>query len=306
MKGKRFILVTIVEIVIILLIVLDLFIMPSKKDIPEKRLENWQTEANLPVIGRREYYDAVFLGTSHARIFSRFKNHDRVEAALDKTFINLGQGYERGGVKSQQTYLDYFYQRGNFANTLVYFVDPFIFYRKSLDENHTLYVNEPFREDFFSHLQDEETSQDIVSFYETKQSRGIQPTKYPEFEKNYMADIGKIDEKAIQDRVAHLYTDPYNQQQFDKTLQTLLETIRIARGRGMRVVVILPTTQIPRQPQDEPVITGLRKEAKTGLFEFYDFSRAITDPALYYDTDHLNTPGILYFTKKHLKPILDK
>lgn len=306
MKNRRFVIVTLIEIVVIAFILLDLFVIPLKKGTPEKRLENWQTEANLPVIGRRQYYDLVFLGTSHSRIFSRFKNHDRVEAALGKTFINLGQGYERGGVKSQQTYLDYFYQRGNFANTLVYFVDPFIFYRNSLDDNKSLYVNEPFREDFYSHLKDEETPADIVSFYESKDSRGIKPTRYPEFEKSYMGDISNIDEKAIQDRISHLYTDPYNQQQFDQTLGTLLETIRIARGRGMRVIVILPTTQLPQQPQDEIVIKTLRNEAKKGLFEFYDFSHAITDPQLYYDTDHLNTPGILYFTKKHLKPILDK
>lgn len=306
MRSKRFIIITIIEILIIGFIVVDLFFLPSNNEPVEERLSNSQTEANLPVIGKREYYDAVFLGTSHARIFSRFENHARVEKVLGKKFINLGQGYERGGVKSQQTYLNYFYERGNFATTLVYFVDPFIFYRRNLDENVSIYVNEPYRHDFNNLLKDVETNNEIVEFYETKAGKGIQPTKYPEFEKKYQGDISSITPEAIDDRIAHLYQDPYNKEQFDKTLSILLQTIEIARGHGMRVVVIIPTTQIPAQPRDSYVLDALRAEAKKRLFTFYDFSHVITDPSLYYDTDHLNTPGILYFTKKHLKPILDK
>ncbi|MBP7967057.1 hypothetical protein KAZ66_02175 [Candidatus Woesebacteria bacterium] len=306
MRSKRFIIITIIEIVIIGFIIVDLFFMPANNEPAEERLSNSQTEANLPVIGKREYYDAVFLGTSHARIFSRFENHARVEKVLGKKIINLGQGYERGGAKSQQTYLNYFYERGNFATTLVYFVDPFIFYRRNLDENVSIYVNEPYRHDFSNILKDVETNKEIVAFYETKTAKGIRPTRYPEFEKKYQGNVSNITPESINERIAYLYKDQYNKEQFDKTFRTLMETIEIARGRGMKVIVIIPTTQLPTQPQDKYVLDALRAEAKKGLFAFYDFSHVITDPSLFYDTDHLNTPGIMYFTQKHLKPLLDK
>ncbi len=304
MFKRKFAIITIVEIIIIVVVLLDLFVIPKEVEV---RLENWQTEANLPVIGKNEDYDAVFLGTSHGRIFSRFKNHDRVEKILGKNFINLSQGGERGGVNSLQSYLLYFYMRDNSAKTLAYFVDPFSFYHKTLDDNPKIYINEPYRKDFYNLLVDQQTDKAIIDFYKTKDEKGIKPIEYPEFNKDIEdTKVATLEGKALVDRINYLYTDAYNREEFEKTLQTLLETIRIAQNHGTRVVVIVPTTQFPEQLGDRFVLDALKEHASKSRYEYYNYSTAITDPALYYDTDHLNTEGVLLFSEKYLKPILDK
>lgn len=305
MASKRFVFLTIIELIVIAYILTDLFVL--SKTTPEVRLANWETEANLPVIGKREYYDVVMLGTSHARIFSRYQNHERVEKALDRKFINLSQGGERGGVRNQQVYLDYFLRRRNTAETLVYFVDPFVFYRSSLDNNEKIYINEPYRKDFASLLKQVETDTKKIDFYNTKDSRGIQPIEYPEFDKTYQeTQSGTPSLDAINERIQFLYTDDYNKVKFDETLRVLMGTITKAKNEGMRVIVIVPTTQLPEQLGDKYVLEALKEESNKGDFEYYNYSHIISDTAMYYDTDHLNTEGIVFFTKQYLKPILDK
>ena len=99
--------------------------------------KNGETEANLPIIKSNQHYDIVFLGTSHGRTLSRFGNHDRVEKILSKKIINLSTGGGRG-IYSSQIYLDYFFKRGNTTDTIVYFIDPWVFYSNKWNEENDL------------------------------------------------------------------------------------------------------------------------------------------------------------------------
>jgi len=65
--------------------------------------KNWQTESNLLIMPGDETHDLMFLGTSHARQFSRHNNHTKVSELLNTEFINLGS--TDGGILNQQTYL---------------------------------------------------------------------------------------------------------------------------------------------------------------------------------------------------------
>ncbi len=305
MKRNRFIIIIIIQIAIIGFILYDLNVFTKAP--PEERLGNWETEANLPLIGKNEEYDVVMLGSSHARIFSRFNNHKRVEKVLDRSVINLSQGSERGGVKNQQIYLKYFYGRGNEAKTLIYFVDPFVFYRKSLDNNVKTYINEPYRTDFRKELELSNTDAAIVDFYVKKDKEGILPVVYPELEKDIQdTQVATLEAQAVIDRVNYLYQDAYNKVEFEATFAILLKTLDLAKRNDTRVIVIVPTTLIPEQLGDNYVYEALREESKKGTFEYYHYAHEITDTTLYYDTDHLNTEGVLYFSEKYLKPILDK
>lgn len=305
MKWKRFIVFLVGSIAMMAMALI--FYLPKATNSPPTEVQNWNTETNLPLIGTRTYYDLIFLGTSHARIFSRFQNHERVEKTLGKSLINLAQGYERGGARSQQMYFLYFYEQQNFANTLVYFVDPFIFYRKRMDANPEIYTNEPFNHDFYNVLKENDTPKEILNFYLTKEQKGLRPTIYPEFDKTYQgAQANDLQQEQFEERIRFLYEDSYDKSQFDQTFANLTQTFRVAREHGMRVVVIIPTTLLPEQKGDKLVYAALEKGSKDGLYEYYNFAHAIKDTSLYYDTDHLNTEGVLLFTNQYLKPILEK
>lgn len=73
-------------------IAIGLFLPYLSNKVERKGFSNHETESNLFFINDNENFDLLLLGISHARNFSRHKNHQRVEKILDKKFINLGQG----------------------------------------------------------------------------------------------------------------------------------------------------------------------------------------------------------------------
>lgn len=269
-------------------------------------LNNWETEANLPVIQKNKHYDFVLLGSSHARIFSRYNNHLRVENLLNKKFINLSQGAEKGGVVSQQTYLRYFYQRGNTTKTLIYFVDPFMFYNSQLDDNSSLYKNEPFRLDFYYQLlMNQPKNSNIIEAYAAKRLDDQEATTYPQYLASSMETKTTLpSQSTIDSRVQFLYQDSYDEKKFNETVAVLMETVNIAREKNNRVVLIIPSTLFPKQIYDNYVFDSISKASRNGEFEYYNYSSAINDLDLYHDVDHLNTNGVLTFTKIFLEPIL--
>lgn len=272
------------------------------------KLGNWQTEANLPVIGQNKHYDFILLGTSHARIFSRYHNHARVEKLLDKKFINLAQGGERGGVVNQQAYLRYFYQKNNSASTLVYVIDPFIFYRDSLDNTPEIYQFEPFDKDFLRILEQISKNKEVIDSYKKNSvTPPRQPREYNVYQKLFQDDkTSPPTDQEIKDRVDFLYHDPFEEEKFKERFATMQESIQIARQHNTKVIVLVPTTLLKKQPKDEYILEMIRKNAGNNEYQYYNLWNAVSDTNLYYDTDHLNTEGILFFTAKYLKPLLEE
>ncbi len=268
-------------------------------------MKNWETETNLPLIGRNNSYDLLFLGSSHARIFSRFHNHQRVEKILGQSIINLSQGAERGGIISQHTYLSYFYFNRNTAATVVYFIDPFFFFRRNLDDGEHILSNEPFRRNFYRVARDEGINKDALKVYQGNGDTPLSPSEFDMyFKERQDAAMTEIDQEKLDARIAFLYQDGYNEQHFRKSFDKLAKTVREAKKHSARVVFVIPATLIPPQPDDYRVTEALQNAAKKEGYELYDFSEAITDPSFYYDVDHLNTKGIEKFTKEFLKPVL--
>ena len=105
------------------------------------RFKNWETESNLLVTGKNEHYDMAILGTSRGRVFSRDSNHLTVENILDKKVINLSKG-GGGGLMPALVHLDHFYARGNMADHIIYFVDPWIFFCPINNENNNFFLRD--------------------------------------------------------------------------------------------------------------------------------------------------------------------
>ena len=260
----------------------------------DKKYGNGQTETNLPLIVYGKKYDFVFLGSSHARIFSRFDSHKKVEDSLHKTFINLSQGGNKESLKNQMTYLRYFYQRGNTNKLTVYFLDPFIFYRKELLSRPDVFDNEPFRLDFlYTLLTRGDYNWETISSYVLAVNHGkVQaPTQIKQ---------GTVSAQLISTRMKNLYLDPID----TKDLQYLTEIGELSQNHGVKVIVIIPPTLFPRHKQAEVVKKELIKLQKTARFTLYDFSEVMKNPKYFSDTDHLNGVGIQHFIQRYFRPIL--
>src|SRR5690606_6156957 len=83
--------------------------------------KNDQTESNTLIMEKNKNYDLAFLGISHARNFSRYRNHERLERFLNKKILNLGQGASSCGANEQLFYLKYAYNNRKIKiDTLIY------------------------------------------------------------------------------------------------------------------------------------------------------------------------------------------
>ena len=80
---KHLIFKSLVFIAILLLTIV--FLLECSSFIVKRRgFLNYQTESNLLFFKTQTDYDVLFIGISHARNFSRHKNHIQVEKILNK------------------------------------------------------------------------------------------------------------------------------------------------------------------------------------------------------------------------------
>ncbi len=283
----------IIGIGIVLIIVMTVLI--QRHDTPT--IQNGATETNLPVIGWGRRYDLLVLGSSHARILSRFDHHQMVERLLQRSMINLAQGGNRESIRNQYLYLRYFFQRRNTTSTVVYFLDPYVFFRHSLLQSPRVFDREPFRFEFLlTLLREGEWSSKTLSYLGSVFSSKDLPPKTTK-ETISTAERRKARRK-------ELYREEPSQEMLAKDLENLLQIVELAQRHHARVIVIVPPTLLPRTKQDDRVMGMLGMLQQYRQFELYDLSTTIPEIQYYTDSDHLNRDGAIRFTKTNLLPIL--
>lgn len=277
-----------------ILLVVTMILSYLLLSISEPTLGNGETETNLPVLPKNKSYDFVLLGSSHARILSRSKNHNRVEQLLHMTFLNLSQGGNRESLKNQKNYLTYFYQRGNKNSITVYILDPFILYRRELLNYYHIFNNEPFRLDFLYTLLtsgDYNWKTTTSYLFAMNQYKTMSPTQIKQ---------STASAQIIQSRMKSLYLNPIDTDNF----RFINEVNELSLNHGAKLVVIIPPTLFPKHKQTEEVKKELVKLQKTEHFALFDFSEVMKDPKYFLDSDHLNNNGIENFVQRYLRPIL--
>jgi hypothetical protein len=112
---------------------------------------------------------------------------------------------------------------------------------------------------------------------------------------------------AVQKRVAYLYPEPPGPAALSRYLGEFEALVALARQRGMRVTVIklpLPPAFLGKLPEEAQFDAALAKLLADQQVAFHDFAGAMGEPRHYFDTDHLNRPGLTEFFTRHLKAIL--
>ncbi len=292
---------------LLLLLSMTLILLLVSFHIENKGFKNHETEGNLLIMNEQENYDLLFMGISHARNFSRHKNHLKIEEILQKKIINIGQGYAKCGVNEQLFYLDYFYHKKNAATKLVYVISPPLFYSKSLPRASDTFEREPFEIDFFLRylfFETDNKKERISTYLQSKFSRDWLYCK-PKSQNGKMNKLDSLDTSAVNEGQKAAYEDVKSLERFDQSVERLTESIQLALENHSNVVLIIPPALFGKWKGHDKVANFALEMSQMDNVSYYDFSESILTPELYYDHHHLNTKGIIYFTEKYLKPIFD-
>jgi hypothetical protein len=274
------------------------------------------TNANTHSVLRPIYhgidYGVVILGTSRARNFAK-SNHHAVEEELGQKVMNLSRN--GAGIVPQSVALRTFFGRGNHAEFVVYFLDPWVFYFRDWNETLPFGNEEPWAVDFaFQLLAHRVPVPLIAEYYYTKFSPSwwlepppvdIEPS--PPTEPHRDAD-------SVANRLTLLYhrrgvrTADLNQPLFRRYSRMLEELVEEAGKRGAkRVFLILPPTLLEYEPGREVLWRFLQErwpKSPGSAVTVLDHSGALPSPDLYESLDHLNPGGIRKYTNKFQRPLI--
>jgi hypothetical protein len=302
---KRFL--TLISLYFFLLIGLLLIsLIISSNIVKNRQFKNYETESNLLVMNNDEKFDILFMGISHARNFSRHKNHLRIEDILDKKIINIGQGGGHCGINEQLFYLDYFYNLGNTCSTVVYIISPPLFFSETLPIASNTFDSEPFELKFFIDylfFKTENKQERLTSYLRTKLTRAwyyYKPTTLESMDEQ----LNVIDSNAVASGQQLVYNDSLGFHRFNKSIERVEETIQLALKNYSNVILVIPPVLFGKWEGHYNVENFAKKMQKIYGVEYYDFSMSVLSPEYYYDHHHLNTNGVVYFTNNYLKPIL--
>lgn len=267
----------------------------------------WETDSILLVMPENTHQDLVFLGTSHAYLFSRFEEHHKAtEQALGRSVFNMAlpQG---GGIKPARFYLESYWEADNTAGRVVYFLDPFVFYSTGANENHKFIYFEPFRFRFLAKLVANGYSyRRIITYIRSKFSREWL-LQQPEPLIRHTATVRpeQVNAARVRQRMATLYYDGLDDSVFDTYCAEFKRIVAACKAHGTPLTIVVAPTLLGPEPGHAAMMAWLDTLAESGAIGVYDWVNAMPDPAKFYNLDHMNLDGVRQFMSAFLRPALD-
>lgn len=292
----------------LLLIMLNTAVGLVVLEVHDARLhyERWQTDSILLAMPRASSFDAVFLGSSHAYLFSRFKeNHAIVERELGMRVCNLALP-TGGGLRPARFMLEYFFERGNTAKKVVYFLDPFVFFSTGANDAHKFVYFEPLQFSFLKKLaMDGYPLRSILTYIRSKFSYAwFFQEAQPLLGQTQTLEGEMIDPAKVKARMESLYGDGIREANFERYAREFVRIAEYCKARGAALYVIVPPTLLGPEPGTQRTFAWLEEQRKRFGFEVRDLCEAMPERKYYYNLDHLNTPGVERFMRDFVRPIL--
>lgn len=257
-------------------------------------------------------YDHVILGASHAMPFDFDDMNRTLEDASATSILNLS--IEGGGVLPAQVLLDYFLEQHS-AQTVIFFLDSFAFYSPEWNEERlqdiSLFRRAPVDPALARVLWRHDWARKVLPAWlsgfgkinDPDRMAPDRPAAEPKFDRVYRP-VPQIDRQ----RVAYLYPSGADPDMLERYLGEFATLIATAREAGAEFVVVKPPVpdryrdQLPDEAAFDAAVGGLLDQLDVPL---HDFSRTITDPDNYYDTDHLNRDGVSLFAEQNFISVLE-
>ncbi len=257
---------------------------------------NAETEANVPILEQKTHYDVLMLGISHARIFSRHRNHERFEARTGKTMINLSQGGGYGGLDNQLLHLKYFKHKGNTADELMLVLSPMLMFNRKTDRTSVAFGREPFDPEFFQFVMEHGVENKHVQLAYYLRSKIYwewiitQPFSLDRMDKH----IDGLDSAAMKRTMPSAYPYGLDSTQFEDRKRVAEAIFSEASDQKMKITVVMPAALFGKWPGHDETITWLQSIQATYNLDILDLSeRWVMRKDLFYDHHHLNTDGVM-------------
>lgn len=268
----------------------------------EPNPEPWETESLLHAMPANKTVDLLMLGTSHARGFTHYCNHRRVENLLGLEMVNLGKNGM--GPLPTKIFLEYFFAQGNRAKQVLYVVDHFAFHNRLFNKDFRI-LFEPVRMSILWGALTNGMHPRILLLY-MKENFLDRYKRWEHIPESNEEVLRGFDEKELRKEVLDLYRDSGDLRIFRRSAEELETIIRLSQAHGSKVILIIPSQTFVYNEKDKALWLALLDRMKTDYgVEYYDLRASIPDQRMFADYHHLNTRGIVHFTKEFLKPILE-
>jgi hypothetical protein len=147
--------------------------------------------------------------------------------------------------------------------------------------------------------------------YLTAFSKLNQPTRFETDQLQGAAIFGREarpSRHAVKSRVEYLYPEGPGTQASAPALEAFTQLIDEMREAGAEFTVLrlpLPEHFRAALPDDTALFAALEDIMSARDVRYFDLSEALNDPALYFDTDHLNRAGVEALWRDHLQGIIE-
>ena len=257
---------------------------------------NSETEANLPILKQDARYDVLMMGISHARIFSRHRNHERFESATGKSMINLSQGGGFGGLDNQLLHLNYFLHKGNKADELVLVLSPMLMFNRNPDRTRVAFEREPFDPDFFLFVAKHgvENRYQQLGYYLRSKLFWNWLTTRPTSLDRMNKQIDRLDSAAMARTMPAAYPYGLDSAQFADRSAVAESILRLAHDNGMQITIVMPASLFGKWPGHDETMAWLETKRDAYNLRIVDLSeRWVMRTEYFYDHHHLNTDGVM-------------
>ncbi len=274
--------------------------------VEKQHFENYDSESNLFTLGKNQHYLTLFMGISHARMFTRSKNQIRVEQVLEGPTMNIGRGLGLCGPIEENLYLKYFYSKGNTTDYIVYIPTPPMLFSEYLSTSSATYEHEPFKLDFFMQClfsNSMNKNQKLYRYLRYKFKPNWKKIK-PGSAESDNAVLPKFDSASLKWGLSQAYPKGLDSIMFERSKLEIIKTIRMAQKNNTKVIFMFTPTLFGGWPGHEEILKLLIDLKKEYPVQVYDFSDACVDINLYRDHHHFNSKGVDWFTKNYLYPII--
>lgn len=281
----------------------------ASRNAENKEYYNYNIEDNVLITPKNTHFDFLMLGLSHARNFSRHKNHIRVERILNMKFLNYGKGGGNGNAANQYVFFKYFLSQGNTANQVLYSLTMPMFFNEEIDRNAYTYQYEILKPAFFYQVlagPDINKGEKLYTYIRSKFDKLWRERYGPWSEESRDVALEKIDSTQIIEGFKAAYVNGLEFNAFERNKKNVIKTIELAQKNNMEITFFVTPSTFGEWPGHKHVMEFMQEMEKEYGVKTYDFSNVyLHQNEYFYDHHHLNTIGVEKFTKEYLRPLLN-
>ena len=222
------------------------------------------------------------------------------------SFINIAQGGGRCGVNEQYFYLKYFYQNRNKTNKVVYVLSPPMLFHTGIPLASKTFDFEPFEFDFFLNyifFNSSNKNQRLYSYVNSKYTLEWLNHLPKSFNKK-QTYLTKLDSSKVTAGLSSTFKKGLAHWQFARSTSMVELSIQLIIDNNSSCILIIPPALFGKwNGHNETLEFAKRMKKKYGV-KVFDYSESVLDPKYYYDHHHLNSDGVMFFSRKYLLPIL--